>query len=126
MTPIDRRAGPYLLFLPLLVLAGIYSVATAQWWAIASVAGAVVGVSLTVSIDRYYGGATEPVERLVLALEHLLALSLLVFLLLRAPAMLDNSALTVILWIAMVTGLIAYFVRAGLAWRRFRREGAPG
>lgn len=126
MDPINKRADSYLLYLPLLVLAAVYSVATGEWWAIASLAGAAVGVSFLVPIDRYYGGVTAPLERLALVLDHLLALALLVLMFLAAPGMFDGSAVTVILWIAIFTSLVAYFVRAALAWRRFRHEGVPG
>lgn len=126
MAPSNRRADNHLLYLPLLVLGTIYSVVTGEWWAAASIAGAAVGVTFLIPIDRYYGEATTPVERLVLALEHLLALGLLAALLLRAPRVLALSAGTVILWIAIFVGLVAYFARAAVAWRRFRQEGAPG
>jgi hypothetical protein len=121
-----RRTDWYVPFLPLLVLAAIYSAATGEWWAFGSLAAVPVLGSLTDPIDRYYGEATAPVERLALALEHLLAVVLVVLLVLRAPGIFGRSAVLLFVWIAAVVGLGAYFVRAALAWWRFRRDGAPG
>lgn len=125
MAKIKRKASD-LLVLPVLVGAPIYSVVTGEWWAFGAVAGAAAVGSLIIPIDRYYGEATAPVSRLVLALEHLLALGLLVLLVWRAPRLADAPAIHTILWIAIVAGSLAFFARSVVAWRRTGREGTTG
>lgn len=124
MAGIKRRTDWYAPFLPLLALAVIYSVVTGEWWIAGSLLAVPVFISLTAPINRYYGQET-PGDRLILALEHLVALGLLVCSLVWAPRILATSWVAFALWIMVVVSLSAYFVRAALAWRRYH-QGAAG